>query len=100
MEKQNHVKEERQVQRNYWKLVKNWIGESGMDENMKLYIYYYLLHDLKSKKKMRVYADTYKDNMAEIPIFIDVETPAIYSQKTGEYIGYFKNGEKIIIKFD
>lgn len=91
---------EKQIQKNYWKLVKNWIGQTNFDENMKQYIYIYLFYDLKNKKKIRAYSDIYKDALIEIPIFIDIETPAIYHQETGEYIGFIKNEEKIIIKFN
>lgn len=88
-----------ELKKNYWKTVKSWINSSTLDENSKRYVYLYLFHNLKEKKKIRVYSDLYQDAMCEIPVFVDIETNAIYHQQTGDYIGFVKNGEKIIVRY-
>lgn len=77
-------------------LVKNWIQKTNMSNEMKEYIYYYLIHDIKNKKKLKVISR----NHANIPVFIDIETPCVFHQDTGKYIGYLKNGEIKIVNND
>jgi hypothetical protein len=88
-----------ELKKNYWKMVKSWINSSDMDENCKRYVYLYLFNSLKEKKKMRVYSDLYEDALCKIPVFVDIETNAIYHQESGDYIGFIKNGEKIIVRY-
>lgn len=89
-----------EIKKNYWKLVKNWINASDMDENKKRFVFLFLLHNLKEKKKFRVYSQLYQDALCQIPVFVDIETNAIYNQESGDYIGFVKNGEKIIVKYN
>lgn len=81
----------------YWNHVKNWIYMTNLSYEMKEYLYLYLFHDIKNKKKLKVVArDLKKENMI-LPVFIDIETPCVFHQKTGNYIGIIKNGEIKIV---
>lgn len=74
-------------------LVKNWIQKTNMPNEMKEYLYFYLIHDIKNKKKLKVISRSYSN----IPVFVDIETPCVFHQDTGKYIGYMKNGEIKIV---
>ena len=81
----------------YWNYVKNWIYMTNLPHEMKEYLYLYLFHDIKNKKKLKVVErNVQKDNM-NLPIFIDIETPCVFHQETGKYIGIVKNGEIKIV---
>lgn len=74
-------------------LVKNWIQKTNMTNEMKEYLYFYLIHDIKNKKKLKVISRSHSN----IPVFVDIETPCVFHQETGKYIGYIKNGEIKIV---
>lgn len=80
-------------------MVKNYIYSADIEENTKQFIFIYLYHNLKEKKKLRVYCDNYQDASCSFPVYVDIESNAIFSQQNGEYIGFLKNNEKIIIVF-
>lgn len=81
----------------YWTHVKNWIYITNFPNEMKEYLYLYLVHNIKNKKKLKVVARNIQKDNITLPIFIDIETPCVFHQETGKYIGIVKNGEIKIV---
>lgn len=96
--RKNTKKLEKSAHRAYTALLKSFVFEAPMSEDIKHYLYIFLLHELFQKKKYRVCRETAIVSDKIVDVFVDIESEAIFCQHSGEYIGYMRNGKMVIVQ--